>query len=76
VIGTQIQRLDNILGWIKRTSQKGPLYAELIVINTKGILCLAERHTELMACVGGDAVLSAGEMNFFVILKKGTNWTF
>ncbi len=67
--GTPIQRLQDILGWIKRTSQKGLLHGEVIatfVINTKGILCLAERHTEHIACAGGDAVLSAGEMSFSI----------
>jgi len=60
--GTLIMSPQDILNW-------GSPHNEVIatfVIQKEGHLCLADRHTEHVACAGGKAVLSAGEMTFFM----------
>jgi hypothetical protein len=60
--GTLIMSPQDILNW---ASQHNEVIATF-VIHKEGHLCLADRHTEHVACAGGNAVLSAGEMTFFL----------
>ena len=65
--GTQIKSVFDLKIWIEQSKQK-PNYWGLIeatfVIDEIGYLCLADRHSEHIACAGGKPVLSAGEMFF------------
>ncbi|RKZ52683.1 MAG: hypothetical protein DRR16_20705 [Candidatus Parabeggiatoa sp. nov. 3] len=67
--GTPIQRREDILNWLKSNRSKIPYYDDVMttfIINTDGLLCLADRHSEHLVCAFGGAVLSAGEMRFLM----------
>ena len=65
--GIQIKSPEILKQWIDCTQQKpnhwGAIEATFIVDLT-GYLCLADRHSEHIACSGGKGVLSAGEIFF------------
>ena len=65
-IGTAILSISDLKAWIDSTSDKRASAANFIVatfvIDRDGNLRLAERHSEHIACAGGQAVLSAGEI--------------
>lgn len=46
------------------TAQQVGAYRGHLVITKEGVLSLADRHTEHVACVGGQVVRGAGEMYF------------
>ena len=64
-IGTQIKSQLNLQNWLETTQQKpnhfGCIEATFI-IDLTGYLRLAHRHSEHVACSGGQPVLSAGEI--------------
>ena len=66
-IGAKIRSINDLKTWLDETYQK-PDRAGLIpatfVVDTEGFLRLADRHSEHVACAGGAAVLSAGEIFF------------
>ena len=65
--GAPIRSIADLESWIQRTGQKpghlGTVTATF-VITEEGVLCLADRHSEHVACAGGKAVRSAGEIDF------------
>jgi len=71
--GCRIKSVNDLEKWIVQTRQKpnswGVISATFIV-DLKGYLCIADRHSEHIACSGGKAVLSAGEI-FFVRGEQG-----
>jgi hypothetical protein len=62
--GTRIHSATDLLDWIRRSERDGDYIVATFVIDSTGDLLLAERRSEHVACAGGDAVLSAGEMFF------------
>lgn len=71
--GTRIKSVSDIEGWIDETRQQPDAYrliAATFIVDFEGYLRIAERHSEHVACAGGEAVLSAGEI-FFVCGKQG-----
>ena len=66
-IGKRIQSVSELSDWIAQT-KKEPNVRELIpatfVIDVEGYLRVADRHSEHIACTGGQPVLSAGEIFF------------
>lgn len=71
--GTRIESVKDIEGWIHETRQQpdaSGLIAATFIVDFEGYLRIAERHSEHVACAGGEAVLSAGEI-FFVRGKQG-----
>ncbi len=72
-MGKRIQSVSELLDWIAQT-KKEPNAWELIpatfVIDVEGYLRVADRHSEHIACAGGQPVLSAGEI-FFMYGDQG-----
>lgn len=65
--GSPIQTANDLAGWIDSRSADAELDGSLIatfVISTSGVLSLAHRRSEHVACAGGSPVLSAGEITF------------
>src|SRR4051794_9504059 len=53
--------------WARRTGQqpgRDGLVAATFVVDERGVLLVADRRSEHVACAGGRAVLSAGEVFF------------
>jgi hypothetical protein len=65
--GYPIRSVADLEHWMRQTEQqmnRWGLVEATYVINQEGILCLADRHSEHVACAGGKAVRGAGEMFF------------
>jgi hypothetical protein len=64
--GTVINSIADLENWIYQTYDKKTISSNSIaatfVIDVNGNLLLADRHSEHVACAGGKAVLSAGEI--------------
>ncbi len=71
--GQKIKSVSDLENWIHQTRQK-PNSCRLIpatfVIDSRGFLRVCDRHSEHIACAGGEPVLSAGEI-FFVYGTQG-----
>lgn len=64
--GRAILQIDDIALWIKETQQE-LIHDSIIctfIIDENRILKINDRHSEHVACSGGKAVLSAGEITF------------
>jgi len=58
---------DDLRAWIKATGQRpGSQLVATFVIDKGGLLLLADRRSEHVACAGGEVVQAAGEMTFLV----------
>lgn len=65
--GVPISRADDLRSWIKATGQQSrSQIVATFVIDLNGSLLIADRHSEHVACAGGEQVLSAGEMTFLI----------
>jgi hypothetical protein len=68
--GIRVDSPENVRRWIQQTDQElsatGSVTATFVVDET-GILRIADRRSEHVACAGGKPVLSAGEMTFTVM---------
>jgi hypothetical protein len=65
--GSPIRSVADVECWIQETHQQPDPWGLIVatfVIMEDGILRLADRHSEHVACAGGRAVRSAGEMGF------------
>jgi hypothetical protein len=66
--GVRIESAADIISWLRsRGTQIGR--GEVIVtyvVDCAGQLLIADRHSEHVACAGGQAVLSAGELSFAI----------
>lgn len=72
--GYPIRSVADLERWIEHTKQqvnRWGLIEATFVITQEGILCLADRHSEHVACAAGRAVLSAGEM---FLAQSGDGW--
>jgi hypothetical protein len=66
-IGTRIDSVSQLEKWIAKTSRKPNILSSIaatFVVDLKGDLCIADRHSEHIACAGGFPVLSAREIFF------------
>ena len=71
--GTIIKSVEVLKQWLDRNKQKYDVNAAIVatfIINLDGYLCLADRHSEHVACSGGKGVLSAGEIFISHIKNK------
>ncbi len=61
-----IETIEDLKRWLSTADResKNPTIVATFVIDQEGFLRLTSRRTEHVACAGGDAVLSAGEMTF------------
>lgn len=65
--GSPIRSVTDLERWMKDTNQQvksGEVIAATFVITQEGLLCLADRHSEHVACAAGRPVRSAGEIFF------------
>ena len=65
--GTPIRCVDDLLAWIAFRSSDAEPDGSLIAtftVDVAGVLLLAPRRSEHVACAGGGPVLSAGEITF------------
>lgn len=63
--GSPIRSVSDLEQWVQHTKQQANRWGVItatFVITQKGTLCLADRHSEHVACVEGKAVRSAGEL--------------
>jgi hypothetical protein len=71
--GIPVYSADDVLRWIRTTGQEVDHAGEIVVtfvIDDTGILRIADRRSEHVACSGGQPVLSAGEMTFRVVRER------
>lgn len=65
--GTQIRTAADAVSWLQDHSdqedERGFIWATYVV-DPQGVLRLADRHSEHVACAGGGQVLAAGEIAF------------
>lgn len=64
--GTPIHSPADVLRWVRETGQTNPVICTFVV-DAGGVLRVADRHSEHVACAGGGPVQSAGEMTFRVM---------
>ncbi|BAY26380.1 hypothetical protein NIES2100_61950 [Calothrix sp. NIES-2100] len=72
-VGIPIFSVNDLHNWINQTMQKPNnwgLIPATFVIDNEGYLRVADRHSEHIACAGGESVLSAGEI-FFTCNQHG-----
>ena len=65
--GKTIILFSDVLDWVKETDQALNVNNEVVatyIVDTKYHLLVADRHSEHVACAGGEDVLSAGEITF------------
>src|SRR5215469_3208731 len=65
--GAPIRAVADLERWIQDTRQQPDQWGLIVatfVITADGILRLADRHSEHVACAGGTVVRSAGELGF------------
>ena len=67
--GIRVQSPEDVRLWVRQTGQKMDAAGNVVatfVIDEAGWLRITDRRSEHVACAGGRAVLSAGEMTFNV----------
>ncbi|WP_406368858.1 hypothetical protein OG788_02660 [Streptomyces sp. NBC_00647] len=62
--GCRISSATEFGGWVAERSAAEPAEPFTFVVGTDGVLRLAPRRSEHVACAGGAMVLSAGEIGF------------
>lgn len=65
--GAPILRPGDVASWAEQTGQapdRQGLIRATFTVSADGVLLVADRHSEHVACAGGGAVLSAGEIAF------------
>ncbi|MFJ9434629.1 hypothetical protein ACIRQY_33940 [Streptomyces sp. NPDC101490] len=70
--GCPIRSAADFDGWITERSAAELTEPFTFVVGTDGVLRLAPRRSEHVACAGGDMVLSAGEISF---MREADRWT-
>lgn len=71
-VGRRIGSAADFHGWIAERSAAELAEPFTFVVGADGVLRLAPRRSEHVACAGGAVVLSAGEMGF---VREGDRWT-
>jgi hypothetical protein len=62
-----IKNADDLQDWIKATGQRpDSQFVATYIIDKDGLLLIADRRSEHVACAGGKPVASADEMTFLV----------
>jgi hypothetical protein len=68
--GFPIASPADLLRWLREAGQTPPRVVATFVIDSSGRLLLADRHSEHVACAGGQAVQAAGEMT--LLIRRGS----
>ncbi|MER6533597.1 hypothetical protein ABT215_07215 [Streptomyces sp900105755] len=69
--GTRIASVADFESWAARQSPAELAEPFTYVVGADGLLCLAPRRSEHVACAGGAAVLGAGEITF---VREAGQW--
>ncbi|MEU2237077.1 hypothetical protein [Streptomyces vietnamensis] len=69
--GCRIGSATDFYDWIAERSTAEPAEPFTFVVSADGVLRLAPRRSQHVACAGGEMVLSAGEIGF---VRKGGRW--
>jgi len=72
-LGKSVLSENDILNWINETNQAADVtntVTATYVVNQDCTLLIADRHSEHVACAGGEPVLSAGEIGFETVCQK------
>lgn len=64
--GARIDTLADLVRWLERVTQRRPLVTATFTVSPEGVLHLADRRSEHIACSNGQPVLAAGELTFEV----------
>lgn len=66
--GKPIRSPDDVREWVGETGQElvGDCVIATFVVDLSGVLRVADRRSEHVACAGGQEVLAAGEMTFVI----------
>lgn len=67
--GYRVGSSEDVYRWIQETDQVLSAEGEIIatfIVDKSGVLCVADRRCEHVACAGGESVLSAGEITFTI----------
>ncbi len=67
--GKKVSTPRDVINWIEEAAQELDYENQVIatyVVNLENDLLIADRHSEHVACAGGENVLSAGEITFSV----------
>jgi hypothetical protein len=66
--GTAIHSADDVRVWARKTEQELSDGCVIVtfVVDTSGVLLIADRRSEHVACAGGQPVCSAGELTFAI----------
>lgn len=66
--GVPIRSPGDVLAWVRATGQElsGGCVIATFVVDAAGVLLVADRRSEHVACAGGQPVRSAGEITFAV----------
>ncbi|MEU8544486.1 hypothetical protein AB0C52_31595 [Streptomyces sp. NPDC048717] len=70
--GRRIGSAADFARWITERPAAEPVEPFTFVVGMDGVLRLAPRRSEHVACAGGDMVLAAGEMSFLREADRGT----
>ena len=62
--GTDVASVADIAAWARAAGPSNGRITATYVVDEAGLLRLADRHSEHVACVGGGPVLAAGEITF------------
>ena len=69
--GVPIKNANDFRDWIEATGQRpASQIVATYVIDKDGLLLIADRRSEHVACAGGQPVASAGEMTFLVEVNQ------
>ncbi|MEL6928526.1 MAG: hypothetical protein AAFO95_07820 [Cyanobacteria bacterium J06600_6] len=63
-IGTRITSQEDLKTWLDNNKESSEYIVCTFIIDLEGYLRIANRHSEHVACSGGESVMSAGEIFF------------
>ena len=69
--GRAIVGRGDLIGWLEEQAEDEREKPFTFVVDVNGVMRLAPRRSEHVACAGGDPVLSAGEISF---IPDGDRW--
>ncbi|MCB9759476.1 MAG: hypothetical protein H6739_06520 [Alphaproteobacteria bacterium] len=62
--GARITRAEELVAWLRAQGSREEEVTATFTVGLDGVLCVADRHAEHVACAGFRPVLAAGEMTF------------
>lgn len=72
-MGFWVQKAEDFITWTQQNQQKPErdlIFRATYVLDTLGKFLIADRHSEHVACAGGQSVLAEGEVGFTIQKKS------